>query len=88
MKVSVVGVERTKDVGRTLWVLKEFYPYLKGKVDTWGGIGRGQEEIQFHSVGCGTQRCTRKGVLGLLVLASVQSLVSNLTQSQMSSDSF
>lgn len=32
MKASVAGVERAKGVGRTLWALKEFCPYLFLKI--------------------------------------------------------
>lgn len=52
-------VERIKAVGRTLQALKELCLYLKSKVDIQGRIGGGQEEIQWHSVSCGTQRCAR-----------------------------
>ena len=50
-------------------------------------MGGGPEDIQFHSVGCGTQRLMRKRVLEVLVLAFTQSLVSSLTQLQVSPDS-
>ena len=83
MKVSAGGVERAKGVRRTFFTLKELCPYLKSKIDTWGRTG-GQEGIQCHSVGCGTQRHTRKKVLEL---AFTQSLVSSLTQLQVSPNS-
>lgn len=60
--VSVAGAERVKAVGRTLQALKELCLYLKSQVDTRGRMGEGQEEIQLHSVSCGTQRYARKRV--------------------------
>lgn len=65
----MAGAARVKTVGRTLQALKELCLYLKSQAGTWGRIGGGQEEIQLHSVSCGTQRYARKRVLEPLVLA-------------------
>lgn len=65
----MAGAERVKAVGRTLQALKELCLYLKSQVDTRGRMGGEQEEIQLHSVSCGTQRYARERVLEPLVLA-------------------
>lgn len=51
---------RAKAVGRSWWGLKELRPCLMSKADTQGRTGGGQEGIQFHSVGCGTQETSKE----------------------------
>lgn len=67
MKVRVAGMERAK-MWAGPWGPSGLCPYLKSKDDTQGRIGGRQEGIQFHSMGCGTQRHTRKKALERLVL--------------------
>lgn len=59
---------REQRCGQDLGDPQGLWTYLKSKDDTQGRTGGGQEGIQFHSIGCGTRRHTRKKALKLLVL--------------------